>query len=102
MWGPMCSNECRRCYNGGICDDQTGTCVCAPGFSGNNCEKVHGRHVFGKDAQYGCSDSHDPHHHACQGHLFCLPDPYGCSCAAGYMGLDCMQGKRMFRGKTKA
>ncbi|XP_033636915.1 receptor-type tyrosine-protein phosphatase T-like isoform X2 [Asterias rubens] len=91
MWGPMCLSACHQCYNGGICDDRTGTCICAPGFSGNNCEKVHGRHVFGKDAQYGCSDSHDPHHNACQGHLFCLLDPYGCSCAAGYMGLDCMQ-----------
>ncbi|XP_071800236.1 receptor-type tyrosine-protein phosphatase mu-like [Asterias amurensis] len=91
MWGTMCLGACRRCYNGGICGDRTGTCICAPGFSGDNCEEVHGRHVFGKDAQYSCSDSHDPHHNACQGHLFCLPDPYGCSCAAGYMGLDCMQ-----------
>ncbi|XP_071800330.1 tyrosine-protein kinase receptor Tie-1-like isoform X2 [Asterias amurensis] len=91
MWGMMCLGACRRCYNGGICGDRTGTCICAPGFSGDNCEKVHGRHVFGKDAQYSCSDSHDPHHNACQAHLFCLPDPYGCSCAAGYMGLDCMQ-----------
>ncbi|XP_038066664.1 angiopoietin-1 receptor-like [Patiria miniata] len=92
MWGPpSCQNTCRRCYNGGICDDKTGTCICAPGFSGENCQQVHGRHIFGKNASHTCSDSTDPHNDACQGRLFCLPDPYGCSCAAGYMGLDCTQ-----------
>ncbi|XP_038066691.1 receptor-type tyrosine-protein phosphatase mu-like [Patiria miniata] len=92
MWGPpSCQNTCRRCYNGGICDDKTGTCICAPGFSGEYCQQVHGRHVFGQNASHTCSDSTDPHNDACRGRMFCLPDPYGCSCAAGYMGLDCMQ-----------
>ncbi|XP_038066667.1 angiopoietin-1 receptor-like [Patiria miniata] len=92
VWGPpSCQNTCRRCYNGGICDDNTGTCICAPGFSGKNCQQVHGRHVFGQNASHTCSDSTDPHNDACRGLLFCSPDPYGCSCAAGYMGLDCMQ-----------
>ncbi|XP_038066663.1 angiopoietin-1 receptor-like [Patiria miniata] len=92
MWGPSsCQNTCRRCYNVGICDDKTGTCICAPGFSGEYCQQVHGRHVFGQNASHTCSDSTDPHNDACRGRLFCLPDPYGCSCAAGYMGLDCMQ-----------
>ncbi|XP_038053143.1 uncharacterized protein LOC119725691, partial [Patiria miniata] len=91
-WGPpSCLETCRRCYNGGLCDDESGTCICAPGFSGDNCEEVHGRNVFGKTADQRCSNSTDPHHEACRGRLFCLPDPYGCSCAAGYMGLDCMQ-----------
>ncbi|XP_038066690.1 tyrosine-protein phosphatase 99A-like [Patiria miniata] len=92
MWGQdSCQNTCRRCYNGGICDDKTGTCICAPGFSGEYCQQVHGRHIFGQNASHTCSDSTDPHNDACRGRLFCLPDPYGCSCAAGYMGLDCMQ-----------
>ncbi|XP_038066670.1 angiopoietin-1 receptor-like [Patiria miniata] len=92
MWGQdPCQSTCRRCYNGGICDDKTGTCICAPGFSGENCQQVHGRHVFGQNASHTCSDSTDPHNDACRGRLFCLPDPYGCSCAAGYMGLDCTQ-----------
>ncbi|XP_022097192.1 tyrosine-protein kinase receptor Tie-1-like [Acanthaster planci] len=91
-WGPpSCESVCRRCYNGGICEDLTGRCVCGPGFSGEHCENVHGRHVFGQDAGHTCSDSPDPHHDACRGRLFCLPDPYGCSCAAGYTGMDCMQ-----------
>ncbi|XP_038048236.1 receptor-type tyrosine-protein phosphatase kappa-like [Patiria miniata] len=91
-WGlPSCLNLCRRCYNGGVCDDNTGNCVCAPGFSGENCEQVHGRDVFGQNARHRCSDTTDPHDDACRGRLFCLPDPYGCSCAAGYVGLNCMQ-----------
>ncbi|XP_033636815.1 angiopoietin-1 receptor-like [Asterias rubens] len=91
MWGPpSCSLFCTQCHNGGVCDDVTGTCVCAPGFSGENCEQSHGRHVFGKNAERSCSDNIDPHHTDCQGRLFCLRDPYGCSCAAGYKGLDCM------------
>ncbi|XP_038066685.1 receptor-type tyrosine-protein phosphatase F-like [Patiria miniata] len=92
MWGQdSCQNTCRRCYNGGICDDKTGTCICAPGFNGEYCQQVHGRHVFGQNASHTCSDSTDPHNDACQGRLFCLPGPYGCSCAAGYTGLDCTQ-----------
>ena len=38
-WGaPSCHNDCPICYNGGICDDVLGHCICAPGFSGINCE----------------------------------------------------------------
>ncbi|XP_038048234.1 angiopoietin-1 receptor-like [Patiria miniata] len=94
-WGPpSCLNLCRRCYNGGICDDITGNCVCAPGFSGEYCEQVHGRYVFGQSARHNCSNTSDPHDDACRGRLFCLPDPYGCSCAAGFKGLDyCSEGK---------
>ena len=37
-WGPpSCNGICDYCYNGGICDDKTGGCVCRPGFSGPNC-----------------------------------------------------------------
>ncbi|KAJ8040194.1 Receptor-type tyrosine-protein phosphatase T [Holothuria leucospilota] len=37
-WGPpACEGICDSCYNGGICDEITGRCVCAPGFEGRNC-----------------------------------------------------------------
>ena len=37
-WGPPdCSGVCDKCYNGGICDDQSGKCICPPGFKGDHC-----------------------------------------------------------------
>ncbi|XP_038066564.1 tyrosine-protein kinase receptor Tie-1-like [Patiria miniata] len=32
-----CEGVCDLCYNGGVCDDETGDCICPPGFSGPNC-----------------------------------------------------------------
>ncbi len=92
-WGTDygCSFLCPICYNGGICRDQSGKCICAPGFKGTHCEEVLGRDVFAQDGSHYCMGSRDPHGNGCRGKLLCLPDPYGCSCAAGYKGLDCMQ-----------
>ncbi|XP_041463970.1 tyrosine-protein kinase receptor Tie-2-like [Lytechinus variegatus] len=74
-----CVHTCSSCYNGGICHDLTGKCICAIGFRGDNCqiiaacnEKVHG----------SCGWIH-------HGFQFCTLDPYGCSCLPGYKGLDC-------------
>ena len=36
---PSCADDCPVCYNGGVCDDVSGQCICAPGFSGTVCEK---------------------------------------------------------------
>ncbi|XP_038066567.1 tyrosine-protein kinase receptor Tie-1-like [Patiria miniata] len=37
-WGPPdCKGVCDLCYNGGVCDDETGDCICPPGFSEPNC-----------------------------------------------------------------
>ncbi|XP_022097142.1 tenascin-like [Acanthaster planci] len=92
-WGPdvSCSKLCPPCYNGGICDAISGRCVCAPGFMGRYCEEVLGRDVFGQDGSHYCHGSDDSQSNGCRGKLFCLPDPYGCSCAAGFKGFDCMQ-----------
>ncbi|XP_072019217.1 receptor-type tyrosine-protein phosphatase F-like [Amphiura filiformis] len=91
-WGPSedCAKECPMCFNGGVCNDKTGHCICAPGFSGTNCQNLHGRNRFGQQAQYNCSNGEPGSSPGCQGVMFCLQDPYGCSCAAGYRGLDCM------------
>ncbi|XP_072042727.1 tyrosine-protein kinase receptor Tie-1-like [Amphiura filiformis] len=90
-WGSDCSNDCPICLNGGICDDRSGICICAPGFTGQNCHIVRGSNRWGQDCQIVCSraNGNDPHSDACRLHLFCLPFPYGCTCAAGYHGIDC-------------
>ena len=45
---------------------------------------------FGKDCEYYCSGNDGPKR--CHGKLFCLPDPYGCSCDVGIKGLACDEG----------
>lgn len=64
-------------------------------MSGPNC--------FGKNCQYNCGDPElvdlgfNPD---CKGQLFCLEDPYGCSCAPGFNGLDCKNGKKKRQGQN--
>ena len=50
----------------------------------------HGRNNFGQDGTLTCNASNPDV--GCQGTLFCLPDPYGCSCAAGFIGTNCKSG----------
>ncbi|XP_072041261.1 tyrosine-protein kinase receptor Tie-1-like [Amphiura filiformis] len=87
-WGDSCQFDCPHCYNGGICHERSGECVCAPGFSGDLCKQIHGQNHWGQDGQLTCSTNNDD---ACRWRLFCLPHPYGCSCSAGYFGIDCNQ-----------
>ncbi|XP_072041905.1 uncharacterized protein [Amphiura filiformis] len=87
-WGDTCQLDCPHCFNGGICDERSGECVCAPGFSGVRCQTVYGRNKWGGDGQLRCAGI-DDHGYGCQGRLLCLPHPYGCSCAAGFIGIDC-------------
>ena len=41
---PNCLGICDMCYNGGVCHEQSGTCICAPGFTGKHC--LTGKHVI--------------------------------------------------------
>ncbi|XP_030852465.1 tyrosine-protein kinase receptor Tie-1-like [Strongylocentrotus purpuratus] len=37
-WGPPeCYGICDKCYNGGVCDDKSGLCICPNNFKGPNC-----------------------------------------------------------------
>ncbi|XP_071486559.1 receptor-type tyrosine-protein phosphatase F-like [Diadema antillarum] len=91
LWGPICQYTCPTCYNGGICDDTSGRCVCPPGFMGDHCETACLSGYVGKKCSVSCTDMSSPSSD-CQRALFCLPDPYGCHCAAGWSGLDCSTG----------
>ncbi|XP_037528263.1 protein sidekick-2-like [Rhipicephalus sanguineus] len=90
-YGGGCQLICPPCLNGGICHDITGVCVCPPGFIGERCEGFCNAYHFGKNCTHNCTElsalaGGDPR---CRGMLFCLPDPYGCSCYPGFRGVDC-------------
>ncbi|XP_071826820.1 uncharacterized protein [Apostichopus japonicus] len=90
--GHQCNDYC-VCYNGGVCTDE-GKCICPPGFSGALCDRVRGPDCFGEHCQFSCSDqplSEEGFEGSCGGELFCLPDPYGCSCSSGFHGLGCTE-----------
>ncbi|XP_071952959.1 uncharacterized protein [Antedon mediterranea] len=84
-WGTDCQNLCPTCYNGGICDDVSGLCVCPPGFKGEDCSEGCGNNHWGRTCTHVCSSSNP----GCSGSMGCIPDPLGCSCMAGYKDLDC-------------
>ncbi|PIK58179.1 putative tyrosine-protein kinase, partial [Apostichopus japonicus] len=89
-WGPPdCFGICENCYNGGVCDDTTGGCICPVGFKGPNCLSAcdpSGR--FGFNCDFQCTEDEE-FNSACRDYMFCLPDPFGCRCASGFKGLDC-------------
>ncbi|XP_066299131.1 angiopoietin-1 receptor-like [Branchiostoma lanceolatum] len=82
---PGCSSDCPACYNGGVCHDQTGECVCPPGFMGTHCETACPDGRFGKTCSFSCSGG-------CQGQLMTVPDPVGCTCPPGLTGMACEDG----------
>eukprot|EP00057_Strongylocentrotus_purpuratus_P024958 XP_011679432.1 PREDICTED: angiopoietin-1 receptor-like [Strongylocentrotus purpuratus] len=92
-WGPPdCEGVCDKCYNGGVCDDKSGMCICPNGFMGPNCLticRLGGGNRFGLNCEFRCSYKSDLSQQ-CRGALFCLPDPFGCSCDIGSKGLTCM------------
>ncbi|XP_071954250.1 angiopoietin-1 receptor-like [Antedon mediterranea] len=90
-WGPPdCTGDCEYCYNGGVCDDKTGFCTCAPGFKGPTCETECNFNRHGWNCENRCTSQNNKY--ACRYYQFCLPDPYGCSCVTGYKGLKCNTG----------
>ncbi|XP_071490732.1 receptor-type tyrosine-protein phosphatase mu-like [Diadema antillarum] len=91
-WGPPnCVRICDKCYNGGVCDDHTGRCVCPNNFKGPNCLEIcrtGGGNRFGPNCEFRCTYVGDPPAE-CSPHQFCLPDPFGCSCDTGRQGINC-------------
>ncbi|KAI8488325.1 hypothetical protein Bbelb_339210 [Branchiostoma belcheri] len=86
-FGGGCTDDCPRCYNGGMCHDETGECICPPGFMGRNCEEPCGGNKFGVNCTHQCK--RPQRDDQCMELLFCMPDPWGCSCATGFRGDEC-------------
>uniref|UniRef100_A0ABM0M5R2 Tyrosine-protein kinase receptor Tie-1-like n=1 Tax=Saccoglossus kowalevskii TaxID=10224 RepID=A0ABM0M5R2_SACKO len=86
-YGDTCLLNCPTCYNGGICNADTGECICPPGFKGGDCNIGCARGYWGKSCERLCSSVNTAT--ACTGKMFCVSDPYGCSCLASHGGLDC-------------
>ncbi|XP_072037352.1 uncharacterized protein [Amphiura filiformis] len=87
-WGPpTCISICDNCYNGGICYDKSGECVCRAGFTGPDCLTACGQDRFGWDCEHQCGANSAVA--ACPYSVFCMPDPAGCSCIPGWKGIRC-------------
>ncbi|XP_071853313.1 uncharacterized protein [Apostichopus japonicus] len=98
----LSDGECRTrsfpvCENGGVLKDADDTCTCPPFFFGQICaaavdEPAERDFVLaynrgsGETIRCGDLDGGNP---KCRGHLFCLGDLYGCTCASGWWGSNC-------------
>lgn len=90
LFGPLCEYNCPTCLNGGVCHDLTGDCICPPGFNGTRCENACQPGFFGRDCSQQCYNEQNEVTN-CAEILFCLPDPYGCSCISGFTSYFCNQ-----------
>ncbi|XP_022097095.1 tyrosine-protein kinase receptor Tie-1-like [Acanthaster planci] len=79
------------CYNGGVCDDKTGKCICPPGFKGPNCVTACPAYSFGWNCEFRCG-GRNLFGSSCNFVQFSLPDPFGISCISGRYGSGCSSG----------
>eukprot|EP00058_Branchiostoma_floridae_P023015 XP_002608505.1 hypothetical protein BRAFLDRAFT_92413 [Branchiostoma floridae] len=78
-WGPPdCTGDCVECHWQGVCDDETGQCICFPGYGGLHCD------IRCPDGYYGDS-CFAKCNYWCTYKLICGPDPLGCRCYTGFI-----------------
>uniref|UniRef100_UPI003980F879 hypothetical protein n=1 Tax=Salmonella sp. s55004 TaxID=3159675 RepID=UPI003980F879 len=91
-WGIECENPCPSCVHG-ECDEDAGTCICYPGWSGTTCTSVCPTGMTGQSCDIDCTALFTNTDNAaeCANLSICLPGKVGCSCYAGFKPPDCAE-----------
>lgn len=55
-YGENCDQVC-RCLNNSSCDAETGSCICAPGWTGDDCSTSCPEGFYGLECKEPCPDS---------------------------------------------
>ncbi|XP_034484147.1 protein draper isoform X3 [Drosophila innubila] len=79
--GPVCNIIC-RCLNNSSCDSDTGSCICAPGWTGEDCADPCPDGFYGMECKERCPESH-------HGNSTCDHITGEVVCRPGYLGLTC-------------
>ena len=75
-WGGNCQQRC-HCHGHGSCDPQTGHCVCAAGWTGENCQTPCSEGTYGPNCRLLCH---------CQNGATCDKANGACYCTMGFKG----------------
>ncbi len=89
LWGPNCAYKCPECYNNGTCDRFSGSCQCAPGFVGVNCEQECSVGLWGLNCNRFCDCQFSANCDAKDGRCICNEFQSGSRCET----LDCPEGQ---------
>ncbi|KRG07686.1 protein draper isoform X5 [Drosophila mojavensis] len=79
--GPACNIIC-RCLNNSSCDSETGNCICAPGWTGEDCAEPCPDGFYGVECKERCPTS-------MHGNATCDHITGEVLCRPGYLGLTC-------------
>ncbi|XP_017843543.1 protein draper isoform X4 [Drosophila busckii] len=79
--GPVCNIIC-RCLNNSSCDNDSGDCICAPGWSGAYCADPCPEGTYGMECQERCPEN-------LHGNATCDHITGQMHCSPGYMGHAC-------------
>ncbi|XP_030242366.1 protein draper isoform X4 [Drosophila navojoa] len=79
--GPACNIIC-RCLNNSSCDSETGNCICAPGWTGDDCAEPCPDGFYGMECKERCPAS-------MHGNATCDHITGEVVCRPGYLGLTC-------------
>ncbi|XP_032598832.1 protein draper isoform X4 [Drosophila grimshawi] len=79
--GPACNIIC-RCLNNSSCDSESGDCICAPGWTGEDCSEPCSDGFYGMECKERCPES-------LHGNATCDHITGEVLCRPGYLGRTC-------------